>query len=104
MATASARTWIVWVIASLAAITCIAAGYVSGTVDGDVPWPATAIEESTYVASTALTAMAGVLALTALAVWIVTARPKSGRATAVIIASVVVTALVFFASYAVGAL
>jgi hypothetical protein len=102
--TASNRIRIVWVIAVFAALATIAAGYLSGTTNGDIPWPATAAEESTYIASTALTGVAGALTLASLVIWGIIARPKPGRATVVIIAALVITAAVFFASYAVGTL
>lgn len=102
--TTSKRTLIARGIGALAALTCISAGYVSGTVDGDIPWTATAVEESTYNVSTALTAVTGVLVFLALATWALAKRPKVGKAVLVILVSLGITALIFFASYAVGAL
>ncbi|MCK8467734.1 hypothetical protein M0722_11065 [Microbacterium sp. KSW4-16] len=100
----SKRNRTVWAIAALAAIVGIAAGYLGGTVDGDIPWPATVQETATYNTSTALTAIAGVLVLAALIIWGVRTRPKAGKAVLVITGALVATAVVFGASFAVGAL
>lgn len=95
-----------FVFAILAAVTSATAGYLNGTVDGDIPWPATVSEATFYSAAAWVTVIAGVLAVFAAIFASLSGRrrPAILRFVLWVFASLAIALALFLLGFAIGAL
>lgn len=89
-------------LAVLALAASVVAGYMNGTVDGDVPWPATESETAFYAASTWLTAVAGILALLTALLFSASRKLTIIRALFAVLGSLAVAFVVFMLGFVIG--
>lgn len=95
-----------WAIALIAALASGSSGYLSGTMNGDIPWPATEVETGVYNTARILSIVAAVAVVLAIAFWAISRSPRSNNGGRIWLASAVIlvaSLALFFTGYAIGA-